>query len=46
MSDDDLIKLAESTDPNANYRMPMSIGEPHAELDKGWLIFLERILVI
>ncbi|KAH3727438.1 hypothetical protein DPMN_053373 [Dreissena polymorpha] len=34
MSDEDLIKLLESEDPTG-YRIPMSIGEPHAEMDKG-----------
>ncbi|XP_052243129.1 PIH1 domain-containing protein 1-like isoform X1 [Dreissena polymorpha] len=34
MSDEDLIKLLESEDPTG-YRIPMSIGEPHAEMDKA-----------
>lgn len=34
LSDDELIKLLESEDPTG-YRIPMSIGEPHAEIDKS-----------
>ncbi|XP_050393907.1 PIH1 domain-containing protein 1 isoform X2 [Patella vulgata] len=34
LSDDELIKLLESDDPTG-FRIPMSIGTPHAELDKG-----------
>lgn len=33
MSDEELIKLLESDDPTG-FRIPMSIGEPHAEIDK------------
>ena len=32
--DDELLKLLESDDPSG-FRIPMSLGEPHAELDKG-----------
>ncbi|XP_045196240.2 PIH1 domain-containing protein 1-like isoform X2 [Mercenaria mercenaria] len=34
ISDEELIKLLESDDPTG-YRVPMSIGEPHAEIDKS-----------
>ncbi|KAL4233162.1 PIH1 domain-containing protein 1 [Mactra antiquata] len=34
LSDDDLLKLLESEDPTG-FRIPMSIGEPHAEIDKS-----------
>ena len=33
LSDNELIQLLESDDPTG-FRIPMSIGEPHAELDK------------
>ena len=33
MSEEELLKLLETDDPTG-YRIPMSIGEPHAELDK------------
>jgi len=33
MTEEALIKLLESEDPTG-YRIPMSIGEPHAEVDK------------
>ena len=33
LSDDELIQLLESDDPTG-FRIPMSIGEAHAELDK------------
>ena len=34
ISDEDLIKLLDSEDPSG-FRIPMSLGEPHAEIDKG-----------
>lgn len=34
LSDNELIQLLESDDPTG-FRIPMSIGEPHAELDKS-----------
>ncbi|WAR08360.1 PIHD1-like protein [Mya arenaria] len=34
MSEEDLIKLLESENPTG-FRIPMSIGEPHAEMDKS-----------
>jgi len=34
LTDDELIKVLESEDPT-QFRIPMSIGEPHAEMDKG-----------
>lgn len=34
LSDEELIKLLESDDPTG-FRIPMSIGEPHAEIDKS-----------
>lgn len=34
LTDDELLKVLESEDPS-QYRIPMSIGEPHAEMDKG-----------
>lgn len=34
LSEDDLLKLLESEEPTG-YRVPMSLGEPHAELDKN-----------
>lgn len=34
LTDDELIKVLESDDPT-QFRIPMSIGEPHAEIDKG-----------
>lgn len=36
LSEDDLLKLLESEEPTG-YRVPMSLGEPHAELDKSKL---------
>lgn len=36
ITDDELIKLLEQDDQNAGgYRIPMSLGEPHAELDNS-----------
>lgn len=34
LSDEELVKVLESEDPSG-YRVPMSIGEPHAEIDKS-----------
>jgi len=34
ISDEELLKLLEAEDPSG-FRIPMSLGEPHAELDKG-----------
>lgn len=34
MTDEELLKLLDSEDP-FGYRIPMSLGEPHAELDKS-----------
>ncbi|KAH9525176.1 PIH1 domain-containing protein 1 [Bulinus truncatus] len=34
LTDDELLKVLESEDPT-KFRIPMSIGEPHAELDKS-----------
>lgn len=34
ISDDELLRLLEAEDPSG-FRIPMSLGEPHAELDKG-----------
>ncbi|XP_021354061.1 PIH1 domain-containing protein 1-like [Mizuhopecten yessoensis] len=34
MTDDELLKLLDSEDP-FGFRIPMSLGEPHAELDKS-----------
>jgi len=34
ISDEELLKLLETEDPSG-FRIPMSLGEPHAELDKG-----------
>jgi hypothetical protein len=34
ITDEELLKLLESEDPSG-FRIPMSLGEPHAELDKG-----------
>lgn len=34
ITDDELLKLLDSEDPSG-FRIPMSLGEPHAELDKG-----------
>ncbi|BFZ25350.1 hypothetical protein BsWGS_28389 [Bradybaena similaris] len=34
ISDDELLKVLESEDPT-HFRIPMSIGEPHVELDKS-----------
>jgi len=41
ISDEELCKLLEAEDP-LGFRIPMSLGEPHAELDQGTLtsIFL------
>lgn len=39
ISDRELLELLKSEDP-AGFRIPMSLGEPHAELDKGTGIFL------
>ncbi|XP_072016431.1 PIH1 domain-containing protein 1-like [Amphiura filiformis] len=33
ISDEDLVKLLQSDEPD--FRVPLSIGEPHAEVDKG-----------
>ena len=34
IGDEELLKLLEAEDPSG-FRIPMSLGEPHAELDKG-----------
>ncbi|KAK2153126.1 hypothetical protein LSH36_306g03003 [Paralvinella palmiformis] len=34
ISDEELLKILDSDDPSG-FRVPMSIGEPHAEVDKG-----------
>ena len=34
ITDDEIVKLLESDDPSV-FRIPLSLGEPHAELDKG-----------
>jgi len=36
ISDKELLKLLEAEDPSG-FRIPMSLGEPHAELDQGTL---------
>ena len=33
ISDEELMKLLDDDQPD--YRIPLSIGEPHAEVDKG-----------
>ena len=43
ISDDELVRLLESDDPSG-YRVPMSLGEPHAEVDKS-KILLEVVIV-
>ena len=37
ISDEELLRLVESDDPSG-YRVPMSLGEPHAEIDKSILV--------
>lgn len=39
MTDEELLKLLDSEDP-FGYRIPMSLGEPHAELDKSMMSLL------
>ena len=34
ITDEELLRLLEAEDPSG-FRIPMSLGEPHAELDKG-----------
>jgi len=34
ITDEELLKLLEAEDPSG-FRIPMSLGEPRAELDKG-----------
>ena len=34
ISDEELLRLLEAEDPSG-FRIPMSLGEPHAELDQG-----------
>ena len=34
ISDDELVRLLDAEDPSG-FRIPMSLGEPHVELDKG-----------
>lgn len=41
VTDEELLRLIESEDPSS-YRVPMSLGEPHAEVDKSWLIVKRR----
>ena len=38
ISDEELLRLVESDDPSG-YRVPMSLGEPHAEIDKSILVY-------
>lgn len=42
MSDNELVRLLESDDPTS-YKIPMSIGEPRAEIDKSMLNHLIEI---
>lgn len=42
ITDEDLVKLLEADDPSG-FRIPMSLGEPHAELDKGVSKFWSNI---
>ena len=34
ISEEELVRVIESEDPTG-YRVPLSLGEPHAELDKS-----------
>ena len=44
ISDEELLRLLEAEDPSG-FRIPMSLGEPHAELDKGALSDMLVVLV-
>ncbi|XP_072128035.1 PIH1 domain-containing protein 1 isoform X3 [Mobula birostris] len=41
LSEEDLVTLLESEDPSG-YRIPMSLGEPHAEVDNKWRMLKNR----
>lgn len=44
ISDEELLKLIETEDPS-KFRIPLSLGEPHAEMDHGMYVHKIQLCV-